>query len=343
MTEETQQKPLDAHPLAQDMPACPGRMLHEARVAMGLTVEDVAAQLCLKVELLSALEQDDYDKLPPPTFVGGYLRNYARLLGLPENDIIERYTRCAGEHSPSLIAATRLQKQAKASDLPIRIVTYLLVFGLGVMLLVWWMTQGEEMRALLPEEVTTIEPGMDIVAEDNISVEPRSEQNVEQGIEDAESVSVETISSIQHREDLVNEPAAGTTAVIDNADTEPLQKNIESVPADQSPEELSEPPVPPLTLDMPQTEVMLEFSQQSWVEISDSAGRRLIYELVPANKMLVLQGEAPFEVFLGNAQGVQVYYQKISFNHTPYHRGDLAKFRLGQRSDNKLLNDYAEE
>jgi len=63
-------------------PQRPGRTLCDARVAKGLTVAEVAAQLKLSVSQVVALEADDYDRLPGPVFVRGFVRNYARLLDL---------------------------------------------------------------------------------------------------------------------------------------------------------------------------------------------------------------------------------------------------------------------
>lgn len=63
-------------------PQRPGRTLGDARVAKGLTVAEVAAQLKLSVSQVVALEADDYDRLPGPVFVRGFVRNYARLLDL---------------------------------------------------------------------------------------------------------------------------------------------------------------------------------------------------------------------------------------------------------------------
>lgn len=60
----------------------PGRALSEARTAKGLAVAEVAAQLRLSASQVTALEADDYDRLPGPVFVRGFIRNYARLLGL---------------------------------------------------------------------------------------------------------------------------------------------------------------------------------------------------------------------------------------------------------------------
>ena len=320
MIEKTEQTP-EANVSSPDVLPYSGQILCDAREARGLSLEEVASQLCLGVELITALEKDDYESLPPPTFVGGYLRNYARLLGLPENDIIDGYRHYVGGESLSLLAATALQKQAKASDLPVRIVTYLLVTGLGILLIMWWMAQREEMRSLLPEVITAIEPGMVVASRDETKI----------GDLDKDSTSVEHAPNIK---------ASVTEVAVVNAT---IDESSSPGQVAALPKETITPTIPALTADMPQTEVMLEFSQESWVEIYDYAGRHLVYDLMPASEILLLQGEAPFNIFLGNAQGVQVFYQKESFDHTPYHRGDLAQFRLGKSSDNKVPNSSEEE
>lgn len=60
----------------------PGRVLSDARAAKGLAVAEVAAQLRLSASQVIALEADDYERLPGPVFVRGFVRNYARLLDL---------------------------------------------------------------------------------------------------------------------------------------------------------------------------------------------------------------------------------------------------------------------
>jgi cytoskeleton protein RodZ len=60
----------------------PGRRLRVQRQSRGLTIERIGAQLHLKPEIIDALEQDRFEDLPDGVFVMGYLRNYARLLGL---------------------------------------------------------------------------------------------------------------------------------------------------------------------------------------------------------------------------------------------------------------------
>lgn len=66
----------------------PGKRLREAREARQLTREEAARQLHQEVSIIQALEEDDYASLPGQTYVLGYLRSYARLLKLPENEIV---------------------------------------------------------------------------------------------------------------------------------------------------------------------------------------------------------------------------------------------------------------
>lgn len=69
--------------------ASPGMILSAARNELKWDIEDVAANLNLRVSVIQALESDDYKDLPGPTFVRGYIRAYARLLGIDEADVVD--------------------------------------------------------------------------------------------------------------------------------------------------------------------------------------------------------------------------------------------------------------
>ena len=70
-------------PAAAGAPALlPGAALAAARVAQGLSLEDVARQLKLSVAQIKSIEADDHSRLPSPVFVRGFLRTYARVVKL---------------------------------------------------------------------------------------------------------------------------------------------------------------------------------------------------------------------------------------------------------------------
>lgn len=77
-----------------------GARLVAARNRRQLTQESVARQLRLDIAVINALENDDTRVLPAPIFVQGYLRSYARLLGLPEDELVKDYTVHSGELPP---------------------------------------------------------------------------------------------------------------------------------------------------------------------------------------------------------------------------------------------------
>jgi cytoskeleton protein RodZ len=67
---------------AAEVPDSPGARLRQTRQVKKLSVDYVASSLHLSRSVVEAIERDDYDRLPSAVFVAGYVRSYARLLGL---------------------------------------------------------------------------------------------------------------------------------------------------------------------------------------------------------------------------------------------------------------------
>lgn len=65
-----------------------GVQLREARESLGLSVEDVAARLKVPVRYVHAMEQGDMAGLPEPTFVRGYVKAYAKVVGLDAEPLV---------------------------------------------------------------------------------------------------------------------------------------------------------------------------------------------------------------------------------------------------------------
>jgi len=68
--------------------ASPGTRLRAAREARGLSIEEVADRLRLNAALVLAMEQDRLALLGAPVFARGHLRNYAALVGAPEQEVM---------------------------------------------------------------------------------------------------------------------------------------------------------------------------------------------------------------------------------------------------------------
>lgn len=70
-----------------------GERLYEERVKRGLTLEEVSKATKIRSSFLFAIEKGEYKKLPSGTYAHGFVRNYARFLGLPENELLALFKR----------------------------------------------------------------------------------------------------------------------------------------------------------------------------------------------------------------------------------------------------------
>lgn len=115
-----------------------GNKLRLARERRGLSQEEAAKSLCLNVDIINALECEQFDKLPSAVFVRGYIKNYASLLRLTIN-----------EPSPasvsSVSASIAHQHEMKHFEfLPfltqffLKLLNYIVVIALAVLVFIWW-------------------------------------------------------------------------------------------------------------------------------------------------------------------------------------------------------------
>lgn len=84
-----------------------GQILKDAREDKFYTLEEVEKSTKIRKELLIALESDDYCKLPPSTFVQGFIKNYGKFLGLDEEKLLAVFRREFSEkkHRPYIMSA----------------------------------------------------------------------------------------------------------------------------------------------------------------------------------------------------------------------------------------------
>lgn len=70
-----------------------GQRLKEIRLQKELTIEDISAKTKIRPKFITALENGDYEKLPSAAYAQGFLRNYARFLGIAEKEALALFRR----------------------------------------------------------------------------------------------------------------------------------------------------------------------------------------------------------------------------------------------------------
>src|SRR5688572_32915134 len=73
-----------------------GDFFKQVRETKGLTLEEVASKTRIRTDFVKALEDGNFARLPDQVFAKGFVRSYARSLGLDEEDAIHRFIQSAG-------------------------------------------------------------------------------------------------------------------------------------------------------------------------------------------------------------------------------------------------------
>jgi cytoskeletal protein RodZ len=71
-----------------------GESLRKERELRGITLEDISAQTKVNIRFLEAIEHDDLSVLPAKAFAKGFLRSYARAVGLDEDLVLTNFEYC---------------------------------------------------------------------------------------------------------------------------------------------------------------------------------------------------------------------------------------------------------
>ena len=296
-----------------------GNRLYLARESRGLSIEDVAARLKLDVGKISALEQGNIADFAAPVFAAGYLRAYARLLELSEAEVFadfdelvstqaqvvdpvpavnnETYGRMGSEKS------SQFSLREKPSGNRLKMAGFVSAIVLGLIYFLWPANEGEHVD---------VSPGA--------NVSPAG-QTVEKTLS-VPGVVTEEVTNDTPAAD-IQPPAAQQEQP---AETE---SRAEVTPA------LSVEPVavPDAEVKAPDTglnsELVLIFHSDSWAEVQDARGQRLVYRLGKAGTRRVVTGVAPFMVQLGYVQGVDILYNGTAYDLSKYANRRSVRLRIG--------------
>ena len=110
-----------------------GADLNAARLERGLQINEIAHLLRISKNYLKNLEAGEFDQLPGPTYVSGYLRTYAREIGLDSGEITQRYRALlgAGEDRPKYSFPVDKQRPQRSGAMMASIVVIFAVAGYG--------------------------------------------------------------------------------------------------------------------------------------------------------------------------------------------------------------------
>jgi cytoskeleton protein RodZ len=266
-----------------------GQVLRDAREAQGVALEDAAARLRLMHRQIEAMETDDFESLGQPVFARGFVRNYARLLGLAPDALLARMEGAPAEPAEVSRAEPPLPRSWLTSPWLILFLLGLLVAVVAPVALYWWLNEGEEDMVGQESATTKIKPLPPALPE---------------------SVVTPVVAPVA-------EPVVPVAPVVP-----PAEPSMEAV----EPAEAGAPAVPKPTT--PSGMMHLEFGDESWVEIKDANGRMLHRQLNRPGSSVDISGQPPFDLLIGNAAQARMTYNGRLIDLKPFIDVTVARFTL---------------
>lgn len=127
----------------------PGAQLAAQRLLKDYSQEYVAGKLHLRVRIIELLEADDYQNMPEAVFIKGYLRAYAKLLGVPSDPLLKAFHQVYSYDKKSEKALWQSRRQSNKAEHAIRWVTILSSLAVLIAVGMWW-ESSKDNQHLLP-------------------------------------------------------------------------------------------------------------------------------------------------------------------------------------------------
>lgn len=338
MDSEDTQQPVVSQPA--------GQQLRRAREQKGLSVSAVADAQHLRPAVIHAIEEGSYEQIDSELFLKGYVRTFARQVGLDPDAVIATLDKeleplrqekaQAEELNPLVDIERRRRRKRRIAKLLFFILIIAIVVFVGLRFIdTMGTTSSPEEPDSSDEASETIEP---TESEPDISESPE-----ESRIED--DAGVEDIA-VAGGEPVIDEPAVEDVSMNTRPDEQrqiPLVADTESgeagressgqVPATSG--DIDENRVPVVTsAPEPAFEESAEpdaaagngrlemaFSDECWVQVTDSTGSRLVGSLQRNGDTIDVSGRVPIEVIVGAVDAIE----SIRFDGEPV---DMSSFRV---------------
>ncbi|WP_211824747.1 RodZ domain-containing protein [Kistimonas asteriae] len=275
-----------------------GDLLRQSREGKGLDVREAAEALKISVDFVRALESGHYEVLPGETFIKGYLKGYARLLGLDEEDVLARFSMDGvsrgeiGKKSAYDAVSHRHNRRGRIMFTALSLVLLGVVAG-GIY---WWQgNQAGDIQIPVAESESAPVPTPEqelFPSEDSPAVGETSGQDSAPAMLEAEPAVVETASD----DDVVEVAQPEPSVLIASAPEQAKKVADEEVVASDD------------------HRLVIRFRADCWVQVKGADNKVLFADLKRADSELDMRAEkGPVSILFGDVSAVQSVY----FNGKP--------------------------
>lgn len=314
--------------------SAPGGLLAQERDRRGWSVADTAERLHLEPRVVEAIEANQFEKLGPAVFAKGHLKQYALLLGLPVDQMLDAYRQSQSMATPSATPA----EESLRTSLPMSSRGPAAAAGddtgtpfpsmapVSMSAARWARFPGWALSAIVGSLLLMIALGVLIWLKPWNRVAPQLAGD-SQGAGLAATLEQPPTPLVP----IIDQPASGALPAVSGEalstpGTVPALSGSAStaLPATKGPSGDAQ------AADAGRLRLRLSFTSDSWVEVRDASGATVFRGKGAANSVRVMSGSAPLQVYLGAVSGVQLEINRQAVVIGPqFVRGDVARFEAG--------------
>ena len=281
-----------------------GQVLRAAREARGLSQSEAAQLLKLGVRQIDAIEQAAWDALPGLTIVRGFVRNYAKLLGVDPQPLMLELDRSLvrTESRLSLPQAQPADMRSPGKGISARDRLMLIAaFSFLLVAVTVYSLFGSDLSDLRQ----SVQQVIDHAARKEEPVLPPTDPVMPPGASTADVLNPQALPS-------VTEPAGPSVS----AAVEPQATKLTTAPGEVS------------TANDKAPQIKFIIDKDSWVEVRDRSNKVLLSQKHLAGSEQTLSGQGPLSLVIGYAPGVRIYWHGQLVDLAPHTKGDVARLVL---------------
>jgi cytoskeleton protein RodZ len=290
-----------------------GEFFKQVRETKGLTIDEVASKTRIRTDFVKALEDGNFAKLPDQVFARGFVRSYARSLGLDEEDAIHRFTQSAGAYYDKQVERERLKVRQAEEERKRQANRKAVAIAIGIAILTLIFLLSREQSSLLVRKSSSDGPVSTSKRPVPPTPEPQDAPSSQQTSPQAEVVPPASPSTTP-------KPKPSESPAIPPKAAEPNTTGLATGPVPKAAvtPEMTAPAPSSLGSDGPlggislegsaaaegQLALDLEATELSWVVVQIDGGSPQEALLRPGEKARY-KGQDQFTLTLGNAGGVK--------------------------------------
>jgi cytoskeleton protein RodZ len=298
----------------------PGERLREARERLGFTQQTIAERLCLKISTVRDIEDGTTPADLAPTFLRGYVRSYAKLVHLPEDELLPAVDKQAIPKTISVspMQSFSLKKSRKKRDGWLMTITWLVVLVVLGLTGAWWWQNHQAQQA---EINSMVDHASSMQAQTEGQPVPLIDNSAPQETVTPNSAAVPASTPVDLSSTVTATPstpsssASSTTPSTAPSSQSPSQANTAQhqaagngllgagavAPAAGTVAESN--PVPAAHA------LVMTFTADCWLEVTDASGKKLFSGMQRNGGTLNLDGQSPYKLKIGAPAAVQIQFQ----------------------------------